>query len=149
MPSNRQLIPIILKNITPVLENLIERIAEDHDLDSKILKRKYLNELKTYKKKVSRRKGIINAYAAFLGDKSVEERLRKQNPDATFGELSKLKGPLWKSLSDDEKKVYKDKAKKQTECNLQNLQGGSSVQQLEIVNEEEEEEEEEVVVDDQ
>ena len=39
--------------------------------------------------------------------------------------------------------------KKQTECNLQNLQGGSSVQQLEIVNEEEEEEEEEVVVDDQ
>ena len=75
MPSNRQLIPIILKNITPVLENLIERIAEDHDLDSKILKRKYLNELKTYNKKVSRRKGIINAYAAFLGDKSVEEAL--------------------------------------------------------------------------
>ena len=103
MPSHKLLIPSILKNITPILENLIEKIAEEHDLDAKVMKKKYLSELRSYKKKVSRRKGIINAYAAFLGDKEVEEELRKENPEATFGELSKLKGPRWKSLTEEQK----------------------------------------------
>ena len=121
MPSHKLLIPSILKNITPILENLIEKIAEDHDLDAKIMKKRYLNELRTYKKKVSRRKGIINAYAAFLGDKEVEEELRKENPDATFGELSKLKGPRWKSLTQDKKDIYKEKANELTKVNLEAL----------------------------
>jgi len=121
MPSHKLLIPSILKNITPILENLIEKIAEDHDLDAKIMKKRYLNELRTYKKKVSRRKGIINAYAAFLGDKEVEEELRKENPDATFGELSKLKGPRWKSLTQDKKDIYKEKANELTKANLEAL----------------------------
>ena len=33
MPSHKLLIPSILKNITPILENLIEKIAEDTDRD--------------------------------------------------------------------------------------------------------------------
>jgi len=121
MPSHKLLIPSILKNITPILENLIEKIAEDHDLDAKVMKKRYLNELRTYKKKVSRRKGIINAYAAFLGDKEVEEELRKENPEATFGELSKLKGPRWKSLTEAQKAVYKEKAVELTKANLEAL----------------------------
>jgi hypothetical protein len=125
MPSHKLLIPSILKNITPILENLIEKIAEDNDLDARVMKKKYLNDLRTYKKKVSRRKGIINAYAAFLGDKEVEENLRKDNPDATFGELSKLKGPLWKSLSEKEREIYKQKAIELTKANLEALKSDS------------------------
>ena len=55
--STRQkaLIPTILKNQAPILEALIDRIAEDLDLDAKTMKKKYLNELRSYKKKVSRR----------------------------------------------------------------------------------------------
>ena len=125
MPSHKLLIPSILKNITPILENLIEKIAEDNDLDARVMKKKYLNDLRTYKKKVSRRKGIINAYAAVLGDKEVEENLRKDNPDATFGELSKLKGPLWKSLSEKEREIYKQKAIELTKANLEALKSDS------------------------
>ncbi len=125
MPSHKLLIPSILKNITPILENLIEKIAEDNDLDARVMKKKYLNDLRTYKKKVSRRKGIINAYAAFLGDKEVEENLRKDNPDATFGELSKLKGPLWRSLNEKEREIYKQKAIELTKSNLEALKSDS------------------------
>jgi len=126
--STRQkaLIPTILKNQAPILEALIERIAEDLDLDAKTMKKKYLNELRSYKKKVSRRKGVINSYAAFLGDKDVENRLREENPEATFGELSKLKGPLWKSLTKEEKEVYKQKAKELTASNLEKMKNASS-----------------------
>ena len=57
----------------------------------------------------------------FLGDKSVEDKLRKDNPDASFGDLSKLKGPLWKNLSDKVKEKYKQKAKELTKENLEKL----------------------------
>jgi predicted RND superfamily exporter protein len=117
----KALIPSILKNQAPILEMLIDRIAEDLDLDSKVMKKKYLTELRSYKKKVSRRKGVINSYAAFLGDKDVENKLREENPEATFGELSKLKGPLWGSLSNEEKDIYKQKAKELTIINLEKM----------------------------
>ncbi len=132
MPSHKLLIPSILKNITPILENLIEKIAEEHDLDAKVMKKKYLSELRSYKKKVSRRKGIINAYAAFLGDKEVEEELRKENPEATFGELSKLKGPRWKSLTEEQKAVYQEKANELTKVNLEALKRESDSQEEQI-----------------
>ena len=121
MSRCNNLVGCILKNVTPILENIIERIAEDHNLDVKLLRKKYLNELKTYRKKNSKRKGIINAYAAFLGDKSVEDKLRKDNPDASFGDLSKLKGPIWKNLNKTEKEKYKQKAKELTQENLDKL----------------------------
>ena len=106
-----KLIPIILKQITPILEKIIERISVDFNLDEKQLKKVYLQDLRNYKKRQSKRKGIINPYAAFLGDKKIEKKLRNDNPEASFGELSKLKGPLWKSLSESDKQKYSDIAK--------------------------------------
>tara|TARA_B100001013_G_C24395829_1_gene357949 strand:- start:117 stop:548 length:432 start_codon:yes stop_codon:yes gene_type:complete len=132
MSRSNSLVGCILKNSTPILEYVIERIAEDYELDVKILRKKYLNELKTYRKKNSKRKGIINAYAAFLGDKSIENELRKDNPDASFGDLSKLKGPLWKNLSDHKREKYKKIAKDLTEENLERLKNISEAEKKNV-----------------
>ena len=51
--------------------------------------------------------------------------MRKDNPDATFGELSKLKGPLWKSLSEKQRGIYKQKAIELTKANLEALKSDS------------------------
>merc|ERR1712106_1262749 len=37
--------------------------------------------------------------------------VRQENPEAPFGELSRLIGLKWKTLDQDEKKVYEDRAK--------------------------------------
>ena len=36
--------------------------------------------------------------------------MKEENPDATFGELSKILGAEWKSLTDDDKAEYQDQA---------------------------------------
>jgi len=115
--SKSTLIPVILQQISPILERLVEQIALDNNLDAKALKKKYLSDLREYKKKPSKRKGVINPYAAFLGDKDVEDKLRKEHPEATFGELSKLKGPIWKNLSKKEKEKYQEMALEITKQN--------------------------------
>jgi len=114
MSKNILIVPLILQQISPILERIVEQIALDYGLNAKALKKKYLSDLKEYKKKPSKRKGVINPYAAFLGDKDIEDKLRDENPEATFGELSKLKGPIWKKLSDSEKEKYVEIAKEMT-----------------------------------
>ena len=37
--------------------------------------------------------------------------MRQENPDAPFGELSRLIGLKWKALDPEEKKSYEDRAK--------------------------------------
>ena len=37
--------------------------------------------------------------------------MRQENPDAPFGELSRLIGLKWKALDPEEKKTYEDRAK--------------------------------------
>jgi len=38
------------------------------------------------------------------------ERMKQENPEASFGELGKLLGNKWKELDDDEKKPYMEQA---------------------------------------
>jgi len=131
--SKNSLIPLILQQELPKYERLIEQIAADYELDAKNMKKKYLGDLKEYKKKTSKRKGVINPYAAFLGDKSVENKLRKSNPEATFGELSKLKGPIWKKMSDKDKQKYVKLAKEMTMENQKNKESEDSDDEADTV----------------
>ena len=53
--------------------------------------------------------------------------MREENPNAPFGELSRLIGERWRALDADQKKEYEDKAKakvknKKNLNNLKNLQ---------------------------
>ena len=101
---------LILKQNYPILENLIERISEDYNLNVEDLKKNYLGELKEYKKKRSRAKGVLNAYSVFLADKEVDKKIREENKDLSFGEISKIKGKMWNQLPKEEKDKYKKQA---------------------------------------
>ncbi|KAI8097424.1 high mobility group box domain-containing protein [Halteromyces radiatus] len=43
------------------------------------------------------------------------ERVKKENPDITFGQIGKILGREWSELSDKEKDQYIEKAKKDKE----------------------------------
>ncbi|POY70702.1 hypothetical protein BMF94_6285 [Rhodotorula taiwanensis] len=50
----------------------------------------------------------LSAYMIFSQDKRAE--VKEENPDVSFGELGKLLGAKWKSVTPEEKKIYEDKA---------------------------------------
>lgn len=108
---SKNITTLILKQMYPVLENIVEQIAEGENLDKDELKKKYLSgELKEYKKKRSRTKGVVNGYSVFLSDKDINEKILKENPDSSFGERSKIKGKMWGDLPEQEKEKYKKQA---------------------------------------
>ncbi|ESK96755.1 nucleosome binding protein [Moniliophthora roreri MCA 2997] len=43
------------------------------------------------------------------------DRIKAENPDASFGEVGKLLGAKWKELDDEEKKPYIEQAAKDKE----------------------------------
>lgn len=49
----------------------------------------------------------MSAYALFFRD--TQANIRGQNPNASFGEVSKIVASLWDSLDADNKNVYKKK----------------------------------------
>lgn len=114
---SKNLTTLILKQNYPVVEFLIENIASDYNLDVEELKKNYLGELKEYKKKRSRTKGVKNGYSVFLADKDVENKIRNENKDLDFGAISKIKGKMWHELPQSEKNKYKTKAKEINEEN--------------------------------
>ena len=70
------------------------------------LKRKFKKD----NKKKNTFSSIKNARTSFsFYTKDNRERISKENPKATFGELSKLVSAEWNKLTDKEKKVYKNK----------------------------------------
>ena len=109
---SKNITTLILKQNYPILEHLIERIAEDHNLNVEDLKKAYLGELKEYKKKRSRAKGVLNGYSVFLADKDVDQKIRSENKNPSFGAISQIKGKMWKELPVEEKNNYKNQAKK-------------------------------------
>ncbi|KAI9635660.1 high mobility group box domain-containing protein, partial [Dioszegia hungarica] len=52
----------------------------------------------------------LSPYMFFVQD--YRERIKGENPDATFGQLGKLLGAKWKELSPSEKKPYEAQAEK-------------------------------------
>ncbi|KAG7087631.1 Non-histone chromosomal protein 6 [Marasmius oreades] len=58
-------------------------------------------------------KRALSAYMFFSQD--WRERIKTENPDASFGEVGKLLGAKWKELDDEEKKPYIEQAAKDKE----------------------------------
>ncbi|KAK1231277.1 Non-histone chromosomal protein 6 [Marasmius sp. AFHP31] len=58
-------------------------------------------------------KRALSAYMFFSQD--WRERIKAENPDASFGEVGKLLGAKWKELDDEEKKPYIEQAAKDKE----------------------------------
>ena len=110
---SKNLTTLILKQNYPILEYVIDMIAQGENLDVEELKKKYLSPLKEYKKKRSRAKGVVNGYSVFLADKEIDAKIKKENPDSEFGVRSKIKGKMWRELPNSEKEKYKKLAKEQ------------------------------------
>jgi len=55
-------------------------------------------------------KRALSAYMFFSQD--WRERIKTENPDASFGEIGKLLGAKWKELDESEKKPYIEQAAK-------------------------------------
>jgi len=81
------------------------------------------------KKDPSAPKRPLSAYMFFSQD--WRERIKSENPDASFGEVGKLLGKKWKTLEDDDKKPYleqavRDKARaEQEKSEYENKNAGS------------------------
>lgn len=54
-------------------------------------------------------KKVKNAYALFCQE--IRPKVKKQNPDASFGDMATLVAQEWKKLSDEEKKKYEELSK--------------------------------------
>ncbi|KAF9264535.1 hypothetical protein L218DRAFT_862558, partial [Marasmius fiardii PR-910] len=65
------------------------------------------------KKDTKTTKRPLSAYMLFSQD--WRERIKEENPEASFGEIGKLLGAKWRALDDDEKKPYTDQAAKAKE----------------------------------
>ncbi len=109
MPKTKNtMIKTVIQHTLPVLEHFLEKIADGEGLDIADLKKKYLSEMKNFKK--NKKKSKPSGYSMFLSDKTVTEGLKKKNPKATFGEMSKLRGAMWKGLKESDKNRYKQLA---------------------------------------
>lgn len=54
-----------------------------------------------------------SSYILYTMDTTVRGKVKKDNPEAKLGEISKILGKQWKSLSDKEKKKYTDASAKE------------------------------------
>lgn len=50
----------------------------------------------------------LSAYMFFANDN--REKVREENPGISFGQVGKMLGEKWKSLSDSERRPYEEKA---------------------------------------
>jgi len=58
-------------------------------------------------------KKASSAYLLYSIDPAVRSKVKKDNPDAKLGEISKVLGKQWKALSDKDKKKYTDASAKE------------------------------------
>ena len=83
--------------------------ADDDDDDSKTVNDTAAADLSpTAPKKAQRRKRPKSAYMWFMMDKQAE--IQAQNPGERVGTIAKIIGSLWRELTDEDKKIYTEKA---------------------------------------
>ena len=66
------------------------------------------------------RQGVVTSWSVFLKDKAIEKQLLENSPKADFGTLSALKSQIWKSYTNEQKNIYKQKASELTKLNKKN-----------------------------
>ena len=81
---------------------------------STIKEEKSTPKSKNTPKKRKGRKGLVTSWTAFMKDETIENEILTKYPDADFGQISKLKGQIWRQYTNEQKEVYKQKAKELT-----------------------------------
>jgi len=86
------------------------RSAASKETSSRSKKEKEPAKSRRAKKDPNAPKKNLSAYMFFSQD--WRERVKTENPDASFGELGKILGAKWKEITEAEKKPYNDMAVK-------------------------------------
>ena len=116
--NNENIVDDFKKTIQKVQDDIIKEEQENNKNVSipkvtKFFDQHRPNQLKSKKS----RKGRMTSYSVFLKDTDVEKELLKKYPESDFGQLSKLKGKIWRNLPITEKNKYKEQAKIITQQN--------------------------------
>jgi len=98
------LIKKISKSIDASIDDFCSAIATKYDLDKDELMNLWLENGGSKKSKTVKKRSAYVNYSAAIRSVILDE-----NPDITFGEISKETSKRWKNLSDDEKEQYKSK----------------------------------------
>ena len=70
-------------------------------------------------KKRKGRKGLVTSWTAFMKNDEIEKQILVKFPNADFGQVSKMKGQIWRTYTNEQKDVYKQIAKELTKLNRQ------------------------------
>jgi hypothetical protein len=107
MTFKNNITTLLLKQNIPIFELMLKDISVNYGIDYQELEQKYIKTLPVIKKKRNiNKKGQMTSYSFFLKDNEVSDKLKEQYPEKTFGEISKLKGNIWRSMSKVDKSKY-------------------------------------------
>ena len=111
----------ILKNEIQKLSSKIEK-DESNDNGQKIfgINTTIIKPSPIKPTKRKSRQGVVTSWSVFLKDKAIEKQLLENSPKADFGTLSALKSQIWKSYTNEQKNIYKQKASELTKLNKKN-----------------------------
>ena len=99
---------LILKFISThkkATKKAINDAAKEAKKEAKIAAKEAKKEAKKAEKKANGIKRKPSAFANYM--KTVRASVKNENPEASFGEISKIVGDKWKKLTDEEKLQYK------------------------------------------
>lgn len=119
MVTQNKLLNIYSESMNPFLNFLLADISEKFNIPLAELKKEYASKIKVKKRRNTNKKGRMTSYSIFLKDEDIMNQIKERYPNKNFGEYSKIKGEIWKTMSSKDKEVYKLKAKEYNE-NLKN-----------------------------
>ena len=90
--------------------------AKFKEIEDKCTEADLMTDSKKFK--ANKAAGKINAFIMFCNEK--RDQVKKANPEAKMGEITKILGDEWKKMSDDDKKPYKAKADTENEERAKN-----------------------------
>lgn len=115
MVTQNKLLNVYSESISPFLKFLLNDISEKFNIPIEELEKEYLSKIKVKKRRNTNKKGKMTSYSIFLKDENIMNQIKERYPDKKFGEYSKIKGEIWKTMSSKDKEVYKIKAKEYNE----------------------------------
>jgi hypothetical protein len=80
------------------------KVESEEDEEEEKPKKKTKKEKEEKGDKLKRENPGLKAFQSWA--KTKREKVKKENPDATFGEIQKILGAKWKKLSEDEQKEW-------------------------------------------
>lgn len=111
MVTQNKLLSIYSESMNPFLIFLLNDISEKFNIPIEDLKREYVSKIKVKKRRNTNKKGKMTSYSIFLKDENIMDEIKARYPNKNFGEYSKIKGEIWKTMSSKDKEVYQLKAK--------------------------------------